>query len=79
MAAKLDIAPMPIFDPKTDPSNLGTRWKIWIKRFQTYLRAADVTDALQKCVLLFYSAGAEGQEIVETIPEMVTTMTLILL
>ena len=36
---------------------------------QTYLRAADVTDALQKRALLLYSAGGEDQEIFETIPE----------
>ena len=69
MAAKLDIAPMPVFDPKTDPSNLNTRWKIWIKRFQMYLKAANITDASQKRALLLYSAGAEVQEIFETIPE----------
>ena len=69
MAAKLDIAPMTVFDPKTDHNNLSTRWKIWIKHFQTYLKAAHITDASQKRALLPYSAGTEDQEIFETIPE----------
>ncbi len=44
MAAKLDLVPLPPFDPLHEPSSLSQRWKNWTKRFQTYVAAMNITD-----------------------------------
>ena len=69
MAVKLDLAPLPPFDPVSEPSLIGQRWKSWTKRFQTYLVATDVKEDKQKPALLLYQAGEATQEIFETIPD----------
>ena len=69
MATKLDLASLPPFDPISDPTSLSQRWKIWKRRFETYLVAVGVTYDQQKRALLLYQAGAETQEIFEAIPE----------
>ena len=69
MAAKLDLAPLPPFDPLHEPSSLSQRWKSWTKRFQTYVAAMNITDDRQKRALLLYQAGPETQEIFETLTD----------
>ena len=69
MAAKLDLAPLPPFDPLNDPSSLSQRWKSWTKRFKTYVAALNITDDKQQRALLLYQAGPETQEIFETLTE----------
>lgn len=69
MAAKLDLAPLPPFDPLSEPSSLGQRWKNWTKRFQTYIVAMNITDDKQKRALLLYQAGPATQEIFETLSD----------
>eukprot|EP00794_Sanderia_malayensis_P005765 gene5765-biopygen4679 len=69
MAAKLDLTPLPSFDPHSDPSNLGTRWKSWIKRFHTFIKAANITNKTQQRALLLYQAGFEVQETFDTLPD----------
>ena len=69
MAAKLDLAPLPLFDPLIDPSLLSQRWKSWTKRFQTYVTAINITDEKQKRELLLYQAGPATQEIFETLSD----------
>ena len=67
MAAKIDLAPLPPFDPRSEPSSLGQRWENWTKRFEMYVAAMNVTDNKQKRALLFYQAGSATQEIFETL------------
>ena len=67
--AKIDLAPLPPFDPFSDPSSLSQWWKIWTKRFQTYIAAMNITNDKQKRALLLYQAGEATQEIFETLPE----------
>ena len=69
MAAKVELTPLPPFDPTSEPSSLDQRWKSWIKRFETYLTAMNVTEDKQKRALLLYQAGQATQEIFETIPD----------
>ncbi|XP_065066522.1 uncharacterized protein LOC135692352 [Rhopilema esculentum] len=69
MAAKLDMAPLQCFDPHSDQSNLAARWKTWIKRFQTFLKAANVSNKTQQRALLLYQAGPEVQDIFETLAD----------
>jgi len=66
MAGKIEMHPLQPFDPVSDPTSIGQRWKIWKRRFQTYLVAVNVTDDKQKRALLLYQAGQETQEIFET-------------
>ena len=62
-AGKIDILPLPPFDPMS----LSQRWKTWKRRFETYLVAINVTDAKQKRALLLYQAGEATQEIFDTL------------
>ena len=69
MASKLDLAPLPQFDPLSEPSSLSQRWKSWTKRFQTYVTALNIKDDKQKRALLLNQAGEATQEIFETLEE----------
>ena len=69
MVSKIDLSPLPPFDPLSYPSSLSQRWKTWTKRFQTYLMALNITNDKQKRALLLYQAGKATQEIFETLPE----------
>ena len=73
MAAKIELTPLPPFDPISDPSSLSQRWKTWAKRFKTYLTALNITDDGQKRAILLYQAGEATQEIFETLPDTGTT------
>ena len=59
MAAKIEVHRLQPFDPVTDPTSIGQRWKTWKRRFETYLVAVNVTDDKQKRALLLYQAGQE--------------------
>ena len=69
MAVKLDLAPLPPFDPTSEPSAMGQRLKSWTKRFQTYVAAVNITDDKQKRVLLLYQAGPVTEEIFDTLSD----------
>ena len=69
MATRLDVTPLPPFDPVNDPTSLIQRWKTWKRRFETYLLALNITDDKQKRALLLYQAGQETQEIFDTLTE----------
>ena len=69
MAFKVEVTPLPMFDPMSDPSSLSQRWKAWKNRFETYIsaiNAINVTDDKQKRALLLYQAGQETQELFDT-------------
>ena len=68
MASKIDLAPLPPFDPVSEPSSISQRWKSWTKRFQTYIAAMNIKDDKQKRALLLYQAGEATQEIFDTLP-----------
>ena len=69
MAARIDLTPLQVFDPISDPSSISQRWKSWKRRFETYLIALNITDDKQKRALLLYQAGELTQEIFDTIPD----------
>ena len=58
--AHIDLALLLPFDPFTDPSSVGQRWTSWLRRFETYLLAMDITDVKRKHALLLYQ-GAEDE------------------
>ena len=68
MAMKVDLPPLPQFDPHSDQSSLSQRWKSWTKQFETYLI---VTDDTQKRAMLLYQAGSTTQNIFETLSDTV--------
>ena len=68
MAARVDLEPLPPFDPLTEPSSIAQRWKTWKRRFETYLVALNVTEDKQKRALLLYQAGQSTQEIFDMLP-----------
>eukprot|EP00795_Rhopilema_esculentum_P015552 gene15552-6817_t len=67
-AARLDLLPLPPFDPVSDPTSISQRWQHWKRRFETYLLAVNITDDAQKRALLLYQAGAATQEIFDSLP-----------
>ena len=66
---RIDLTPMAPFDPLSDPSSLGQRWKTWKRCFETYPIALNVTDNKQKRALLLYQAGQAMQDIFDTLEE----------
>ena len=67
-AGRINVSPLPQFDPVSDPSSLGQRWTQWKRRFETYILAVNVTNDAQKRALLLYQAGAETQQLYDTLP-----------
>ena len=67
MAGRIEVHPLPPFDPVGDPTSIGQHWKTWKRRFETYLIALNVKDDAQKRALLLHQAGQETQEIFETL------------
>ena len=44
----LGLMPLAPFDPLSDPTSLGQRWKTWKRRFEVYVTALDIQNAKQK-------------------------------
>ena len=63
------LQPMPLFEPKADPTNTSARWTQWIQRFNKYLVASNVKDTARKRALLLYQAGPEVHGIFKTLPD----------
>ena len=69
MAARLEVHPLPPFDPVGNPTSIGQRWKTWTKCFETYIIALDIKDDKQKRALFLYQAGQETQEIFDMLTD----------
>ena len=67
--SRIELSPLAPFDPVSDPTSLGPRWKAWKRRFETYIAALGVTDATQKRALLLYQAGQATQDIFDTLTD----------
>ena len=67
-AGRINVSPLPQFDPVSDPSSLGQPWTQWKRRFEIYILAVNVTNDAQKRALLLYQAGAETQQLYDTLP-----------
>ena len=68
MAKVLDLPAIPPFSV-TETSSLAQRWDKWTKSLEYYIRASGISDQKQKRAILLHLAGAEVQEIFETLPE----------
>lgn len=69
MATRIDLPPLPLFDPLNDQSSLSQRWTQWLKRFETYIIATNIKDDKQKRAMLLYQAGQETKDIFETLED----------
>ena len=69
MAGRIEVHPLPPFDPVGDPTLIRQCWKAWKRRFETYLVALNVKDDARKRALLLYQAGQETQEIFKTLSD----------
>ena len=58
-----ELQPMPLFEPKADPTNTSARWTQWIECFNTYLVASNIKDTGRKRAL------PEVHEIFKTLPD----------
>ena len=67
--SRMELSPLAPFDPVSDPTSLGPRWKAWKRRFETYISALGVTDDTQKRALLLYQAGQPTQDIFDTLTD----------
>ena len=64
----LQLPYFPPFDVDTEPTSLGTRWKKWLRRFDNFLVALDVSDTRQRAMLLHF-AGERVDNIFDTLPQ----------
>ena len=58
---------LPCFNPKDDPTTLGSHWKRWKRAFQLYLTSKGVTADGQKLALLLHTAGIDFQHVYYTL------------
>ena len=63
------LQPMPLFEPKADPTNTSPRWTQWIERFNTFLIASNIKDPSRKRALLLYQGRPEVHKIFKTLPD----------
>ena len=70
-----DLSNIKPFDSHGDPSNVGRRWRRWLKSFCLYADSkgliiqADSADKVQRRALLLHSAGENVQEIFKTLAD----------
>lgn len=65
----IDINRPQPFNPHVDPSSLGQRWSRWLRNFERFVTASDVTNDLRKKALLLNLAGDDVCEIFDNLPE----------
>ena len=63
VAGRIDLTPLSVFDPISDPTSIGQRWKSWKRRFDIYVIAVNITEDKQKRAVLLYQVGQATQEI----------------
>lgn len=68
----------PPFDPHSEPTSVGQRWKRWVKNFERYVVAAGISDDLRKKALLLNIAGNEVSEIYDNSGDETTTYAALL-
>ncbi len=69
MAQALDVAAVPTFDCKGDPTNLAQRWWGWKRGFQFYVTSKGLTDAEEKKALLRHCTDMETQDLYEALTD----------
>ena len=66
----VNLQPVPEFIPDAElGASLATRWRLWLRDFDTFLLASGITDAKRQKALLLYQAGPRVREIFAQLPE----------
>ena len=73
MAMKLDLSTPGQFKMLGGQTNLAQKWDQYVKRFEYYIKAQNVTKDEQKRALLFHVAGEEVQDLFEMLQDTGTT------
>ena len=73
MAAKLDISSPGKFKVCGEQTNLNKAWEQYLKRFECYINAMNITKDEQKRALLLHVSGSDVQDIFETLADQGTT------
>ncbi|MCG7869746.1 MAG: hypothetical protein JAY74_25675 [Candidatus Thiodiazotropha taylori] len=68
MAMKLELGVPGPFKVLGEQTNLAQKWDQYVKRFEYYVKAQNVTKEEQKRALLLHVAGEEVQDLFETLP-----------
>ena len=69
VTSPIDVPSLPFFDPYSDSSSIGPHWKLWKRRFETYIAALGISDPMRKRALLLYQSGPATQDIFDTLPD----------
>eukprot|EP00795_Rhopilema_esculentum_P011154 gene11154-biopygen13507 len=70
MAFSLNLHPLPEFDPDIEVgASLSTRWRQWLRDFDTYILASGIRDLGRKRAILLHQAGSRVREIFSQIPD----------
>ncbi len=56
------------FDPHSNPASVAQRWNVWIKCFERYVVAANITNDARKTALLLNIAGENVTQIFDSLP-----------
>ena len=67
--AALQLPAIGPFSVLSDTATLSQRWAKWVKSFEYFLVASNVTDKKRQRALLLHLAGPEVQEVFETLTE----------
>ncbi len=67
--AALQLPTLAPFSVLSDSSTLSQRWTKWVKSFEYFLVASNVTDKKRQRALLLHLAGPEVQEVFETLSD----------
>ena len=59
----------PPFVTDSDPASTGPRWTKWVKRFENFLTAMNVTEPKRKRALLLHYIGEVAYDIFDTLHE----------
>ena len=60
----VQLNPLPPFDPNAElGACVASRWKLWLRDFDTFLVASGIRDAKRQKALLLYQAGPKVREI----------------
>jgi hypothetical protein len=69
MSVSIAVNSVPNFNPYSDNNSLATRWKKWIRDFETFAIATGCKDEKQKRQLMLHCAGTEVHDIFETLTD----------
>lgn len=61
----MPLAPPCTFDTEGEPHTVAQRWKVWSRRFESYVLASGIKDEKQAQEILLYSAGEEIHNLVD--------------